>query len=334
VQGALITGGTGFIGGRLAVALLERGARVHVLTREADRGNARWSDCDVVVVRADLSQPETLRDACRSVDTVFHLAGYAHADDANDAAASGIHHRVTVEGTKELLAEAVRSGVRRFIFTSSVKAMGEGTDLQLDERAWPTPKTAYGCAKLAAEELVLEAGQRHGMHSCVLRLPLVYGLGHLGNLARLIEAIDRGGFPPFPEVHNHRSMVHVDDVVQALLLAAEEPTANGRTYIVTDGQIRSTRQIYESICQALGRPVPNWHVPVSALRFGAWIGDALGAVTGKRMVLRSESLDKLLGSAWYSSEKIQHELGFAATRTLESALPEMVAEYQQRKAAV
>ena len=211
--------------------------------------------------------------------------------------------------------------------------MGEGAPDCLDEDAPAHPDSAYGHAKLEAEQHILAAGRVHGVHVCVLRLPLVYGPGSKGNISRMIRAIDRGYFPPFPEVGNRRSLVHVDDAVQALLLASELPQANGKTYIVTDGQTYSTRTIYEAICRALGRPVPRWSAPVSLLKLGASIGGAVGKLWGHPMPLNCDVFDKLIGSAWYSSDKIARELGFWPQRTLYDALPEMIAEYRRGSSA-
>jgi UDP-glucose 4-epimerase len=83
---------------------------------------------------------------------------------------------------------------------------------------------------------VLAVGRESGMHTVNLRPALVYGPGMKGNLARLIAAVRRGWLPPLPETGNRRSLVHVDDVAQALLLAAAQPAAAGRTYFVTDGR--------------------------------------------------------------------------------------------------
>jgi nucleoside-diphosphate-sugar epimerase len=265
---------------------------------------------------------------CAGADTVFHLAGVAHAVDEGSLEVDAQHQAVTLEGTRYLLTDAISQGVRRFIFVSSVKAMGEGGADGLDESTDPAPQSAYGRAKLEAEQLVLAAGREHGLHAAVLRLPLVYGPGNKGNIPRMIAAIDRGRFPSLPETGNRRSMVHVDDVVQALLLAADNPAANGQVFIVTDGRTYSTREIYEAICKALGRSVPGWSVPAWLLRLGAGAGDVLQRIAGRPMPLTTGTLDKLLGSAWYSSDKIRRQLGFAPRHTLYDALPEIVAEYR------
>lgn len=323
----LITGATGFIGQRLFGAIrLRPGIAVRALVRDTTQAGRIWPLGGPTGWVADLAKPDSLEDICKDVDTVFHLAGYAHANDAQDDDAAEQHHRITVLGTQALLTSAVKKGVKRFIFVSSIKAMGEGGDICEDESFVPKPESSYGRAKLAAERLVLSAGPN--IQTCVLRLPMVYGHDNKGNLPRMIAAIDRGRFPPLPELGNKRSMVHVDDVVQALMLAAEKPAASGQIYIVTDERSYSTRYIYTSICAALGRPVPRWVMPVALLKLGARFGDLISVARGRPFVINSKALDKLLGSAWYSSSKIRRELGYSPTRNLENALPEMVAEYR------
>lgn len=328
----LVTGATGFIGRRLVESLCGEGLEVRAISRHASVGDLihRCPSGRIVPLVADLARTASLEGICANVEAIFHLAGYAHAPDTNGRSAALIHRQVTVEGTRLLLEQACRSGVGRFIFVSSAKAMGEGGEECLEETVAASPVTEYGQAKLEAEQLVMAAGRDCGMHVCVLRLPLVYGPGVKGNLLQMIKAIDNGRVPSPPEVSNRRSMVHVDDVVQALRLAVENPKANGEVYLVTDGRVYSTREMYVLIRRALGRAVPRWAVPAGALRAIAWMGDAIGRMRGRPFFFNSIVLDKLLGSAWYSSAKIERDLGFKPTHTLETALPAMVEEYRKR----
>jgi len=145
---------------------------------------------------------------------------------------------------------------------------------------------------------------------------------------RMIAAIDRGWFPPLPETGNRRSMVHVDDAVQALMLAADTAAAVGNIYLVTDNQIYSTRQIYEAICGALAKPIPRYSVPAWCMSLAAMAGDLVRMTTGVNVPLTRAALRKLRSSACYSAEKIRRELGYQPLYTLYSALPEMVAAYR------
>jgi UDP-glucose 4-epimerase len=325
---ALVSGASGFIGRRLVDALRQRGVTVRALTRDVQKVSSLWSGDRVAVAHADLCEPQAIGDACTGVQTVFHLAGYAHAEDDENFTADALHERITVSGTRALIDTAAHAGVQRVVFVSSVKAMGEGSNECLNESSEVEPKSAYGRAKREAERTVLEVGERHNFHACVLRLPLVYGPGVKGNLLRMIAAIDRGHFPPIPETGNKRSLVHVDDVIQAALLVADNPQANGQVYIVTDDRVYSTRQIYSLMRTALGKAVPHWSIPPAALQAGAKLGDLIGRLRGRRFAFDSVAFDKLLGSAWYSCEKIKRELDYRPTHTLDDSMNEMVAAYR------
>lgn len=272
-------------------------------------------------VEADLQEPRSLVRLLKGCETVFHLAGKAHDFGQPD---SSEFQSVNVEGTRSLLEAAERAGARVFVFVSSVKAMGEGGDECLDEGSLAFPRSPYGVSKLEAERLVLETGLRTGMHVSVLRLPLVYGPGLKGNLRAMLLAIRRGSFPPPPRLANRRSLTSVEDVSSAILLAATNPVAAGRTYIVTDGHPYSSRGIYDAMREALGLPPRAWAIPLWLLRAAAGAGDVASRVARRPMPLGRDVLSKLVGSAWYSNERIRRELGFEPATDLSAALPAIV----------
>lgn len=321
----LVTGASGFIGKHLCERLSRDGYGVRVLVRPGSERFEPPHNGDTVI--ADIRDTSGMKAAASGCATVFHLAGRTHAlaEVEGDEVA---YQSLNVEGTRNVLVGASGGGARRLVFLSSVKALGEGGPDELDERHSPRPATAYGRTKLMAEELVLDAGRRQGFHAVCLRFPLVYGPGNKGNLFRMISAIDRGRFPPLPETGNRRSMVHVSDVVDAAILAATHPAANGQCYIVADQRPYSTRELYEMICRGLGKPIPRWHVPLAALKALAGVGDVIGRLRGRRVGFDSDALEKVTGSAWYSSEKIARELGFRPRVTFEDALPELITWYR------
>ena len=316
-QLALVTGASGFIGHALCGRLTDCGVRVRALIRRPVAGP--WNE----VVVADIGAEGILGSVASGVDTVFHLAAKVH-DSAGTDEDEAAYRRVNVDGTRRILAASVGAGVRRFVYVSTVKAMGEGGAHCLDETYSPAPKTAYGRSKREAEDLAIAAGQQHGMHVVILRLPLVYGAGSKGNLSLMLRAVARRRFPPLKDSGNKRSMVHIDDVVAALMLVASHRGAAGQTYIVTDGQVYSTRQIYILMCEALGRQAPAWAVPPGLLSGLAGLGDRIGRLLGKRFAFDSVTLHKLTSSAWYDSRKIERDLGFRACHNLKEALPDMV----------
>jgi UDP-glucose 4-epimerase len=303
---ALVTGATGFIGRRLVDRLRDEGWSVRALLRTPSTGS--WDDSVVV----DLATGAVPANAVRDVDAVFHLAGKAHAVEA--VGESDADYAVNVVGTTALLEAACAEGVEYFVFVSSVKAA--------------TPDSPYGWSKRRAEEAVLATRPGPGPRVCVVRPVLVYGPGNKGNLERMMNAIDRRRFPPLADPGNRRSMVHVLDLVDALLLCATSNAADGRTYVVTDGHGYSTRTLYVEMSRALGRPVPSWTVPLGVLRAAGRVGDVVGRLTGRRAPLDSTGVERLVESAEYDGEAVCRELGFRPVQDLRAALPEMVAAYR------
>lgn len=317
----LVTGGTGFIGRRIVAALQAHGARLRVLARAESALPADWRDVESAL--GDLGDAASLVAACRGIDTVIHAAGFAHADAADTPDFAARHWTVNAEGTFRLLNAAASAGVQRFVFFSSVKAVGDPGARCVDER-WDGPaETPYGRAKRAAEKRVTAAGRERGMHAVNLRPALVYGPGMKANLARLIEAARRGWLPPLPETGNRRSLVHADDLAQAALLGAAHPAAAGQTYFVTDGVAYSGGALYRMLRAALGRPIPRWTVPAGVLRGGAKAADGLLWLLGRGDRKARNALDKLLGWACYDATRIGDELGYRPVWTLERYCQEL-----------
>jgi len=319
----LVTGATGKVGRHLVSALLDEGARVSILTRTPERARSLWPVAEIDCRIGDLTDGSTLASILKGIEAVFHLASYAPATDEADVYDVPAHWTVTAQGTRALVAVAVAAGVQRLVYLSSVKAMGDGVgagDTPADESTPPAPDSLYGRAKLEAERLVLQAGTENRLHTAVLRLPMVYGLDGQGNIARMMDAVARGRFPPWPRIENRRTAVHVDDAVSAALLAARIPRAAGQVYLVNDGETYSTRWLYEQMCIALDRRVPRWTIPLWLLDIAAGIGSFVQRLTGRAMPLTRTGLSKLTGNAWYSAEKIRRELGFAPKRSLLSEI--------------
>lgn len=237
-------------------------------------------------------------DALLRISTVYNLAGYAH-DLGVASSVTHLYLAVNVDATVRLANLAVDSGVKSFVFVSSVKAGGCSED-----DVATRPVGVYGKTKREAELKLLEIGQQSGMHVSIVRPSLVYGAGAKGNLALMRRGIEQGWFPPLPEIENRRSMIHVDDLVQTLLLVAEDERANGDIFIATDGIAYSSQEIYEALCHSVGKAVHNWSDP-------KFLFNALAKLSTKLKY----KVDKLLGDEYYSSEKLE-KMGFRAERTL------------------
>ncbi len=312
----LVTGASGFIGSYLCDELMKRGVIVKALLHTNTNGN--WNASYTCKLGQQLIPEQALQD----VDVIFHLAGRAHSliDSSNE---NQLYYQTNVEGTRSLLEAARNSNINKFIFFSSVKSMGEESNIQLNETTEPKPVTVYGKSKLEAEQLVLNS--EYVSSPTVLRLTMVYGNTNKGNLPKMIKAISKNWFPPFPKIDNKRSMIHVNDVVQAALRAASSDKSIGQVYILCDGIDYSTRKLYENIRESMGKKVPRWGVPLSSLSFIAKIGDMLKIIIGRRILFDSDNLQKLIGNSYYSSEKIKNELGFTPQYNLYSVMPDIIA---------
>ncbi len=321
----LVTGANGFVGSHLVERLLREGHEVRGLTRSAGRGAPPLPGLEWV--EGDICDEMVVKTAAAGVDTIFHLAAKVHEthEISQDEQA---YEQVNVGGTLNVLKAAESAGVCRLVFISSVKAMGEGSHHEDDEETPPAPQTAYGRSKLRAEQAVRQAALSSGLQAVSLRLPMVYGPGTKGNLFKMMQAIDRGYFPPWPSVPNRRSMVHVANVVDAACVCAESPLGRYACYIVTDGTAYSTRELYEQFALALGKRPPAWATPPAILRLLARVGDAGEVLLRRRLPFDSAALDKLIGSACYRADRITQDLAFHPRMTLQMALPELLHWYR------
>jgi UDP-glucose 4-epimerase len=293
MKNILISGATGFIGQRLVGAV---DANIRVLSRK------KQSDYETVV--CDLKSEVIPDNALDGVNTVFHLAGFAH--DLSDATKiQNIYQKVNVDATIRLAKLAVKSNVNRFIFVSSVKAGGGSNfGVCVSEKNQGDPEGIYGKTKREAELKLLKIGKESGMHVSIIRPSLVYGPNAKGNLQLMLSGIKKGWFPPLPETGNKRSMIHVDDLVRAILLVADDDRANGEIFIATDGTPHSSRDIYNAMCSVLDKSIPKWSVP--KILFD------MVSLANPRIEYK---LNKLLGDECYSSAKLE-ALGFKAKKTL------------------
>ena len=289
----LITGSTGFIGHRLINAV---DAKVQVLSRVKQPGY------ETIVY--NLEQELIFDNALSDTDTVFHLAGFTH-DMRESSKVKRLYQKINVDATVQLAKLAIENGVKRFIFVSSVKAGGSAVTGQcMTEEDQGEPEGIYGKTKREAELKLLEIGRMSDMHVSIVRPSLVYGPNVKGNLRSMLSGIEKGWFPPLPKTGNKRSMIHVDDLVRAILLVADDDRANGEIFIATDGTPHSSRDIYNAMCNVLGKSIPKWSVPKFLFDMASLISPRI-----------KYKLNKLLGDECYSSAKLE-ALGFKAQKTL------------------
>lgn len=279
----LLTGASGFVGKAVLNAAQQRGVKIRPVYRSIDAAKRHR---DAVLV-TDLDDATNWSHALQGVDVLVHAAARVHImqEEALDQLAE--FRRVNVLGTVNLARQAAAAGVRRFVFISSIKVNGEATvpgrPFTADDH--PAPEDAYGLSKAEAEVLLKQVAQESGMEVTIIRPPLIYGAGVKGNLASLIGWVSRGWPLPLGDVNNNRrSLVGLDNLVDLILVCAENPQASNQTFLVSDGEDLSTTELLRKIGKALGRPARLLWVPARVISFVA-------IILGKRVIS-----ERLLGS--------------------------------------
>jgi UDP-glucose 4-epimerase len=290
----LITGCNGFIGRRLF--------------RKGDFGLFRSQVPTGWGIRGDLNQPATLCKACEGVDTIFHLAGIS-----DKYASDELHWRINYQGTCNLVEAAGGAGVKHFLFLSSAAVYSKKVSNCINEDFLCEPISSYGRSKLAAENAILEAGAKYGMHTIILRPPLVYGKGSKGVFELMVRGIRAGWFPPPPEINNRRSIIHVEDLVSVIRLAVTSSKTGGKIYLVADPICYSTRKIFDTVRACLGKSSLGWSVPADVWYLAKFLNNNL-----------SDKVDTLFSSLCMSTARIEHELGWRAKFGLAEGLREML----------
>ncbi len=321
----LVTGAGGFLGTCLIDQLRRDGHDIRAVLRNERQACLLPTNVEKVI--ADIRDRSKVIAAAARCESIIHLAGKAHALD--EQGCDQEYEAVNVEGTRNVLEAAAASGSKRLVFISSVKVFGEETEGSVNETHPANPQTSYGRSKWQAERLVMKYASRGGMMAVSLRLPMVYGPTTKGNLYRMIAAIDRGWFPPLPQLTTRRSMLHVKNFVGAIQACLACPEYRQAAYIVADARPYSTTAVYELIRVGLGKPLPRWRIPLPVLTGTALAGDVVQAIVRRPVPFTSQTLQKLVGSACYSAGALMRDLSYNPEYSFESAVPQLIEHYRR-----
>ncbi len=317
----LVTGATGFVGRALVAQLVAQGrVEVLALTRQIPANPVRGAK---YLGGGDLSSQTQWQPVLAGVHAIVHTAARAHVlhDRAADPLAE--FRRVNVAGALRLAEQAAEMGVRRFVFVSSIGVNGVQSPpgKVFSEADQPNPHNAYALSKWEAEQGLLRIAAKTGMKVVIIRPPLVYGPGAPGNFGSLMRWLRRGIPLPLGAIHNQRSLVALDNLVDLIVTCLTHPAAANQTFLVSDGEDLSTTQLLRRMGAALGKPARLIPVPVLALRLGA-------ALVGK-----PELAQRLCGSLQIDMSKTQELLGWRPPFSVEESL-QKTAEGYLRETAV
>lgn len=303
----LVTGATGFVGRFLCSRLLTTDINVRGTLLPSESPASLVKGVEPVVIQP-FGPDTSWQHAMTDIDTIIHLAARVHI--MNDPSADPLteFRKVNTEGTKQLANEALKAGVKRLVFISSIKVNGEETTTPYTENSTVQPTDPYGISKWEAEQALRQIEKESCLEVVVVRPTLVYGLGVKANFLNMLSVVQRGMPLPLASITNKRSLVYVGNLVDALATCATHTAAAGQTYLVSDGEDVSTPELIRRTASALGVPARLFPFPPSLMHLA-------GKLTGK-----SATVNRLTGSLTVDSSKIRRELNWNPPFTMEEGL--------------
>ncbi len=303
---SFVTGGTGFIGSRLVRRLLAEGRTVRLLARSPEKARALFDD-KVVVIPGDLGDRQALARGCRGADTVFHLAA-----QVGDFGPRRGYYRTNVEGTRSVVDAAEGAGVGRFVYVSTNAVTGIRRTAVTDESA-PYEKTGghYGISKGMAERIIRDRHRENGFPGVVLRPPVVYGPGSANWVLRPLGLMKEGKMVLVDSGRGLCWHVFVDNLIDAILLAAGHPEAVGEVFIVSDGKDDTTwADYFNLLAKTAGYGPVAGNVPKVLAVAVAHASYALYSLLGIRPKLTPLGVGILTSGAPVSIKKARAVLGY------------------------
>jgi len=308
----LITGADGFLGSAILAALKAKGVPV--------RGAVRSLAKEHNVAIGNIGPDTNWLPALKGVDTVVHTAARVHIMDDKASDPLSVFRSVNVEGTRRLAEQSIQSGVRRFIFISSIKVNGETTDLDVFTPFDPPhPEDAYSQSKWEAEQALHKIADNTGLEVVIIRPPLVYGPGVKANFLTMMRYLHKGLPLPLGAIHNKRSLVALDNLVDLIMVCIDHPAAANQTFLVSDDEDLSTTELLQRISIALGKPSRLLPITAGLLKTGA-------ALLGKKKMAQ-----RLLGSLQIDITNTKNILNWTPPISVDEALRKTAEDFLVRQ---
>lgn len=320
----LITGATGAIGPRVVHALDQAGLRIRAFSFDTPASGMFPQSVENLI--GDVTDQVAVQSAMRDVDAVVHMAALLHIVNPPPELRAK-YERVNIGGTETIVQAAIRAGVKRIVFFSTIAVYGRSNGCVLNEMSPTHPETFYARTKLSAEQIVLNARGADGQPlGTVLRLGAIYGSRIKGNYERLTRALEQHRFIPIGNGLNRRTLVYDKDVGRAAVQAVFHPAAAGRLFNVTDGGFHTLNEIIEAICSGLGRTSPRLSLPVGLMRIVAGLIEKGASTIGIKAPVTRETVDKYSEDIAVDGSFIQKEIGFIPQYNLKTGWKETIRE--------
>lgn len=316
---AFITGGTGFIGSHLVDTLLET---TDYELRCMVRKNEKWLEGKSYTrISSDLNDMPGIKKALEGVDVIYHLAGVVKAPDQRT------FNLVNVEATENLLRIAQKTGVPKVIILSSLAAAGPSTDEPIDEFAPMMPVSRYGESKKRMEELILQIADK-GTSVSILRPPAVYGPRE-EDIYSFFRIASKGFCPIIGKgAGKPLSLVHVDDVVDGILLAEKDRRVGVETFFISSERGYTWHEIRDATSLALGRKLTTINFPENIVKGVGTIFEKTASFFGKYPVMNEDKAKEMVLSWVCSVDKAKNELGYKQKVSLEKGIQQTIDWYK------
>jgi nucleoside-diphosphate-sugar epimerase len=298
----LITGVTGFIGSHLLHELEQKNYNISIALRKPSHSKNKN------IIIGEINNTTCWVNALKNIDVVIHMAARAHILQESVTNPEVEFDRINAQGTINLATQCIETGVKHFIFLSSIGAVTTLSDTIINESSPCNPDTPYGKSKLKAEQVLEKLCQNSNMTYTILRPTLVYGANNPGNMERLLKLTSKGLPLPLGGINNSRSLVYVDNLVDAIITCIEHPSAKNQTFIVSDGEDLSTPELIRRIGKAMGKTPLLLPIPSNLIKMGT------------KLLGKGEVGDRLLGSLQVDSSKIKKTLNWQPPYTVDEGL--------------
>jgi nucleoside-diphosphate-sugar epimerase len=319
----LVTGATGFIGGHLVDALVEKDYEVRCLVRKTSN-TEHLKKLGVELVYGNITEPNSIEKVLDGIDTIYHLAGVLGQWGVPDKVYWDVH----VQGTQNLLEASQKHDIRKFIYCSTAGVTGPGFTLPQDEYLPYNPSNTYENTKAEAEKLVIKYHHENGLPVVVIRPEFIYGPGDMHTLGlfktirkRMFVLIDGGKAIWHP--------TYIDDLIQSFLLCLNNPRAIGEVYIIAGERYVTLKELAIIIAKELNVPSPTLSLPKGFVFVLSAVDQLTGKVFKFDPPLTIPRVKTLCRSGGCSTLKAREQLGYSPTVTLEEGVRQTAQWYRE-----
>ena len=316
----LVTGGTGFVGKSLCPALVGHGHEPVCALRSFSPEMEKIPGSLPFFIQS-VDENTDWKKGLAGVEAVIHLAGLAHIRTKKKFDLYTPFFRVNTTGTLNLALQAAESGVKRFVFLSTIGVNGKSNQKEVPFRAsdLPAPQNAYAISKFKAEQGLRRIEAQTGMEVVIIRPPLVYGPYAKANFLRLMRLVASGLPLPFANVCNKRSLIGIDNLVDAVITCVTHGNAMGKTFLVSDNADLSIRELVCKIAGAMGKRPRLFPLHKESVKLGT------------RILGKNNIYDQLWEDLCIDISGIQKDLGWGPRVDVDSGIQKAVDWYLNKR---